>query len=146
MGCQTAREEVTIVYDSGIWVSALHFGGVPMEAIEHGLISDNVLSCIQIEDEVIRIIRKKFLRTESTNKQRLASLLEGTTKITVTGRISGICRDPKDDFILECAETGGADLIVTGDKDLLSLANYGTIEIVTPRQHLDRVTDRPRGD
>jgi len=49
----------------------------------------------------------------------------------------GICRDPKDDFILECAQTGNADLIVTGDKDLLSLKSFGSIQIVTPRQYLD---------
>jgi hypothetical protein len=64
----------------------------------------------------------------------------------LTNHLAGICRDPKDDFILECAEIGRADLIVTGDKDLLSLANYGRTEIVTPRQYLDRVEDRPRRD
>ena len=81
--------------------------------------------------------------TEQT-RQRLGELLEKSARIVVVGRISGICRDPKDDFILECAETGGADLIVTGDKDLLSLANHGRTEIATPRQYLDRVEDRPR--
>jgi uncharacterized protein len=146
VGCQTGREEVIVVFDSGIWVSALHFGGVPMEAIEYGLMMDEVLSCTQIEDEVIRIMRKKFLRTENSNKRRLASLLEGATRIVVSGALSGICRDPKDDFILECAETGGADLIVTGDKDLLSLGSFGAIEILTPRRYLDRAEDRPRCD
>jgi hypothetical protein len=91
-----------------------------------------------MENEVVRIIRRKFLRTETPNRQRLTALLEGSTHITVTGRVAGICRDPKDDFILECADVGGADLIVTGDKHLLSLATFGRIEIVTPRQYLDR--------
>jgi putative PIN family toxin of toxin-antitoxin system len=117
-----------------------------MEAIKHALTADEVVSCIQIEDEVIRIMHKKFLRTADSNRARLSSFLEGTTQITVSGKLSGICRDPKDDFILECAETAGADLIVTGDKDLLSLTNYGRIEIVTPRQYLDRAEDRPRDD
>jgi len=134
---------VIVVFDSGIWLSALHFGGVPMEAIERGLTMDEVLSCIQIEDEVIRIMHKKFLRTVDSNKRRLVSLLEGATQIFVSGALSGLCRDPKDDFILECAQAGGADLIVTGDKDLLTLATYGKIEIVTPRQYLDRAEGRP---
>jgi hypothetical protein len=56
----------------------------------------------------------------------------------VTGTVSGFCRDPKDDFILECAQTGNADLLVTGDKDLLTLKSFGATEIVTPRQYLDR--------
>lgn len=58
--------------------------------------------------------------------------------MTITGSVSGVCRDPKDDFILECAAKANADLIVTGDKDLLSLNSFGTIKIVTPRQYMDR--------
>jgi predicted nucleic acid-binding protein len=61
-----------------------------------------------------------------------------TQEESSAGTLSGICRDPKDDFILECAQTGNADLIVTGDKDLLSLERFGATEILTPRQYLDR--------
>ena len=90
-------------------------------------------------------MRRKFGVVESEVRAGMQIFLDAT-RVIVTGRLSGICRDPKDDFIMECAETGGADLIVTGDKDLLSLANYGRIEIVTPRQYLDRAEDRPRRD
>ena len=91
-------------------------------------------------------MRRKFGVAESEVRAGMQVFLRDSTRVIVTSRLSGICRDPKDDFILECAETGGADLIVTGDKDLLSLVNYGRIEIVTPRQYLDRVEDRPRRD
>ena len=111
-----------------------------MEAIEYALTVDEVLSCVQIEDEVIRIMRKKFLRTADSNRTRLSSFLEGATQITVSGKLSGVCRDPKDDFILECAVTGSADIIVTGDKDLLSLNPYGAISILTPRQYLNNAS------
>jgi putative PIN family toxin of toxin-antitoxin system len=137
---------VIVVFDSGVWISAIARRGVPLATITHGLEMDSVLTCTELEDEVVRIMNHKFgIGTEQT-RQRLGELLEKSARIVVVGRISGICRDPKDDFILECAETGGADLIVTGDKDLLSLANYGRIEIVTPRQYLDRAEDRPRRD
>ena len=72
----------------------------------------------------------------------MADSIPNTIRVIVTGKLSGICRDPKDDFILECAETGKADLIVTGDKDLLSLKTYGAINIFTPRQYLDNAEDR----
>ena len=117
-----------------------------MAAITHGLEMNSVLTCTELEDEVVMIMNRKFgIDTEQT-RQRLGELLEKSARIVIAGRISGICRDPKDDFILECAETGGADLIVTGDKDLLSLASYGRIEIVTPRQYLDRAEAHPRRD
>ncbi len=31
------------------------------------------------------------------------------------------CRDPKDDYLLQMAEVGKADVLVTGDKDLLDM-------------------------
>ena len=61
------------------------------------------------EDEAVRVMSEKFgVNTEDT-RRRLNELLAGSARIVVTGRISGVCRDPKDDFILECAESGGAD-------------------------------------
>jgi len=108
-----------------------------MQAIEHALNLDDAISCVQIEEEVIRIMHMKFLRSEETNKNRLSAFLEDVPRVVVSGKLCGVCRDPKDDFILECAVTGRADMIVTGDKDLLSLDPYGAIRILTPRQYLE---------
>jgi putative PIN family toxin of toxin-antitoxin system len=137
---------VIVVFDSGVWISAIARRGVPLAAILRGLEVDSVLTCTELEDEVVRIMNEKFGVNTGEIRQRLGKLLEKSVRIEVTGRISGICRDPKDDFILECAESGGADLIVTGDKDLLSLTTHRKIQIVTPRQYLDRAEDRPHGD
>jgi putative PIN family toxin of toxin-antitoxin system len=43
-----------------------------------------------------------------------------------------VCRDPKDDKFLELAVSGGADVIVSGDADLLVLDPFRGIAIVTP--------------
>jgi len=75
-------------------------------------------------------------------RAQLKMMLEDAIRVTITGSITGICRDPNDDFILECAVTGNADLIVTGDKDLLSLKSFRGIHLVTPRQYLDRIDAR----
>ena len=47
-----------------------------------------------------------------------------------------VCRDADDDWILATAIAGKADVIVTGDKDLLVLRTYEGISIVTPRGFL----------
>ncbi len=39
-------------------------------------------------------------------------------------------------MVLECAHRAGADLIVTGDKDLLVLGSFESIRIVTPAEYL----------
>jgi uncharacterized protein len=129
---------VTVVFDSGVWISAISRRGVPMAAIMGGLDKDTILTCTELEDEIVRIMKRKFGVGAEETQQRLGELLEKSVRVVVVGKISGVCRDPKDDFILECAETGGADLIVTGDKDLLSLERFGATEILTPRQYLDR--------
>lgn len=43
-----------------------------------------------------------------------------------------ICRDPKDDIFLELALAGKADLIVSGNDDLLSLHPFRGIPIIAP--------------
>lgn len=47
-----------------------------------------------------------------------------------------VCRDPKDDKFLEVAVCGQADLIVTGDQDLLVLHPFQGIQIITPVSYL----------
>lgn len=47
-----------------------------------------------------------------------------------------ICRDPKDDMLLEAAVTGAAQYLVTGDEDLLVLKRFEDVRIVSPRTFL----------
>lgn len=47
-----------------------------------------------------------------------------------------VCRDPKDDFVLACGLAAHANLIVSGDNDLLVLQSFKNIPIVTAAQAL----------
>jgi putative PIN family toxin of toxin-antitoxin system len=47
-----------------------------------------------------------------------------------------ICRDSKDNMILDTAFQGGADFVVTEDKDLLVLKKYKAVAIVTPARFI----------
>jgi uncharacterized protein len=51
-----------------------------------------------------------------------------------------VCRDPDDDAVLALARFALADLIISGDDDLLSLGSFEGIPIVTPAQALERLT------
>jgi len=44
-----------------------------------------------------------------------------------------ICRDPKDNFLLNLANDGEADFLITGDKDLLDIGRLGKTLITTYR-------------
>jgi hypothetical protein len=61
----------------------------------------------------------------------LKELTEAAEPVEITERIVA-CRDPTDDKFLELAVNGHADLIVTGDGDLLALNPFRDIPIVTP--------------
>jgi uncharacterized protein len=49
-----------------------------------------------------------------------------------------VCRDAKDDMLLELAVSGKADLIVSGDEDLLVLGPFQGIPVVSPSEFLKR--------
>ena len=51
---------------------------------------------------------------------------------------SDICRDPKDNMFLELAFEIDADFLVSGDKDLLILAEFNDTKIVKPNDFLTR--------
>lgn len=54
-----------------------------------------------------------------------------------------ICRDPKDNKFLEVAVAGKADVIVSGDEDLLVLHPFEGIPIVQPRTFLELLDRSP---
>jgi putative PIN family toxin of toxin-antitoxin system len=61
----------------------------------------------------------------------LEDVLAAAELVPITERIAA-CRDPKDDKFLELAVNGHADLIVSGDADLLALNPFRGIPIITP--------------
>lgn len=85
----------------------------------------------------MRVLSQKFGHREPVVRAQLEIMLENAIRVNISGSLSGICRDPNDDFILECATLGHADLIITGDKDLLTLATFESTRILTSRQYLD---------
>lgn len=68
----------------------------------------------------------------------LALLVLRGEKVVPSQRIEA-CRDPKDDKFLEVAVAGQAEVLVTGDRDLLVLSPFQGIPFITPAEFLDRL-------
>jgi putative PIN family toxin of toxin-antitoxin system len=51
------------------------------------------------------------------------------------------CRDEKDRVFLDLAQSGGAELLVSGDNDLLALAGQTTFHIETPEAYRLRIEE-----
>ncbi len=70
--------------------------------------------------------------------QLVVALAEAGESVEVrsTGQAT-LSRDPKDDYLLLMAKKGKADVLITGDDDLLSLKRYGGTRIVSARDFTD---------
>ena len=49
---------------------------------------------------------------------------------------AAICRDPDDDYLLALSKVSKADVLLTGDLDLLSLSEFGHTRIISPKEFL----------
>lgn len=87
------------------------------------------------EQQLFEVVARPYLAPliDAESQAWLKKLLGAAELVTITERIAA-CRDPTDDKFLELAVNGRADLIVTGDADLLVLNPFRDIPIVTPAQ------------
>lgn len=49
-----------------------------------------------------------------------------------------VCEDPDDDKFLACAVASGTSVIISGDKHLLRVSGWAGIQVLAPRQFVDR--------
>jgi putative PIN family toxin of toxin-antitoxin system len=123
------------VLDTNVFVSAALFpGSKPDTVVRKVLRTGELLASLKTLEELREVLnRKKFERyiNRDDKEDFLRDVVDRSTIIEPTSRIS-ICRDPKDNQILELAISGKANLIITGDDDLLVLNPFQSILIVTP--------------
>jgi len=50
----------------------------------------------------------------------------------------GVCDDPGDDKFLACALASESDIVVSGDRHLLKASGYQNIEVLNPREFLEK--------
>jgi putative PIN family toxin of toxin-antitoxin system len=81
-------------------------------------------------------IRDKYHITPEDISTVVALLILRGREIRSVERIE-ICRDPKDNMVLEAAIAGEAQVIVSGDEDLLTLDPFRGISIVSPSKFLE---------
>lgn len=129
-----------IVVDNNALISRLLLpASVPGRAIRKAVDAAQLLISEPVLNELANVLsRAKFDRYVSiADRQQFLRLLAGVAEmIPISYRVRA-CRDPKDDIFLELALNGQADLMVTGDKDLLALNPFRNIPIITPARYLE---------
>ena len=127
------KKSKRIVVDTNLWISFLiskrHY------ALEKLIFNENItlLFSKELIDELNATINKPKLRKHfGTNplNEMLLSIQDFSELIPVHSKIK-VCRDPKDNFLVELAYDGKADYILTGDNDLLVLKKFKKIKIIS---------------
>ena len=131
------------VFDTNIFVSALAIPGGQAERAIDLVIDARVNLCIskQIIHEVLGVLAQKFSKGPE-ELSRTAVFLSELGALIVPGEKLTVLDDEPDNRILECAVTGHADVIVTGDRAMLTLKKYQEIRIISLRQFLDEISIR----
>ena len=118
-----------IVLDSNIIVSGILWKGKPGKIVEKWLSGQfTLILSEQLLAEYIEIIARLSKSLDLAESWQTVFVREATF-IEVT-EMEQISRDPDDDIVLALAVKGSADLIVSGDRDLLDLTDF-PIPIVT---------------
>lgn len=137
-----------VVIDANVMISAA-FGGRPLEAVARALEEHEVYLSVSIEQElegVILRISKKFTREQILFiREKFQQLLSLAKRVSVSTHVV-LSRDAKDDLYLSVCKEAGADFLITGDKDLLSIsveklkANGISCRVVSPQEFLEHVS------
>lgn len=141
---QMTTSDARFVFDTNVLISALLFtNSTPDQAFVYASEHGAILVSQPLLQELKRVLaRPKFERyvTQTEREQFITALTLEATLVTVTVALQ-VCRDPKDDMILELAVSGQATYIASGDADLLALRLYDGIPICTPAEFLLNAQD-----
>jgi len=129
---------MTVVIDTSVWISALQFAkrrGTPTLALERAMSEDVIATCDEIDAEIVRVLTEKFSWEQHRAISALLSIQARGVRVEIRGAVR-LCRDPGDDMFLECGAVAKADLLIAGDKDLLTLGVYKGTRIIAPSEYL----------
>jgi putative PIN family toxin of toxin-antitoxin system len=129
---------VIVVPDTNVLVAALVAKGLCTEVITHAIRERSLVSSAVLLDELDETIQAKFRVTPAV--AAFLKLFRKEIRLVELIRLpKQVCRDADDDLVLGTAVAAKADLIITGDADLLVLVSYGRTAIITPRQYVERM-------
>ena len=117
-----------------------------------GLCADVLRTVIEFHDlvvsehligEVRRVLKDKFGASAEVIDDLVWLLHQDAVQAKTRPLASLALKGPADVAIVSSAINGGADILVTGDKEVLTLRRVGTLQILTPRQFWDKEREQP---
>jgi putative PIN family toxin of toxin-antitoxin system len=128
-----------VFLDTNVLASAAATRGLCADVLREVFASHELFISEQVLSELRRVLRLKFgVRQDLIDD--FISLLEQDSTFAQPARLPRIELKDRDDLaIVGAAITAGAEVLVTGDKELLDLGRIANLEILSPRQFWERL-------
>ena len=128
-----------IFLDTNVLVSAFTTRGLCADVLrvvlrDHTLLTGEFNLC-----ELRRVLRTRMAAPEPVVESAESLLREQVVIPMPEAPATADVRDPDDAWVLASALDGDADILVTGDRDLLDLRSDAPLTILTPREWWDRL-------
>jgi putative PIN family toxin of toxin-antitoxin system len=131
----TTVSRARVVFDTNVILSALLFtNGRLSWLVNHWQAGQCVplVSRSTAADLTRTLAYRKFQLTADEQFEALGGYIPYCDVVEIVKSCPVLCRDPKDQRFLDLAESGKADLLITGDSDLLMLTGQTEFVIQTP--------------
>ncbi len=132
----TGTQKVKFVGDTNFWISATFWRGLCYhlkQLLANGTLAH--VTSLKLLSEFAKVLRRDFNLSDDQAYIRYNEVMElsevVSPQFSVLEQIT-ISRNHTDNPVLECAVWGGAQYIVTRDKDLLIIGIYENVKIVNP--------------
>jgi len=128
-----------VVFDTNVWVSAALGSSSCREAFDLARSKGKLIRSEETFTELVLTLEKPRLQKYLSHQDKIdfiANYLLITERVEVITERLLVCRDPKDNMLLELAISCRADFIISGDRDLLSLSSFRGVPIVSPANYL----------
>jgi len=123
-----------VILDTNVIVAAFATRGLCNAVFELCLDRFEIILSEPILKEIFINLNRK-IKLPLPQCDLIVSYLRGNCCISEIDDLDGsVCRDKSDVHVLRLAQHSLAEYIITGDKDLLDVANHKNTKIVTPRE------------
>ena len=130
-----------VVLDANVVIAAVISEGLCRDLVRLRVLPHTLVTSEPLLRKLRTTLRDKF-REDPDELPLLFQLNEEAEIVTPPRLDERVCRDKDDDVVLATAVAGKADVIVTGDDDLLVLKAFRGIRILSPRKFLELLDRR----
>ena len=123
-----------IFLDTNVIVSAVATRGLCADVLHVVVAEHDLLVGKTVLKELRRVLRQKLRVPAATVNELGAFLRRHSTIVSKQAPLAVSLRDADDEAVLAEAVAGGADILVSGDRDLLRIADAAPIPILAPRE------------